>query len=269
MSAKTMMLILIIADLHCGHRLGLTHPDFDARPDCDPGQPSYKQYQLRRRFWQWFAEEVKRLGHIDVLVANGDLIDGKGTRSGSNELLTPDRTEQTDQAAAIIDMIDADANMLTFGTPYHTGVDEDWEREVAGKIKHCELMGEQISLTANGVKFDFKHFTGASSVPYSQGTSINKQRVDAILEAHVGQGHKDIDILVRSHTHRAHYVQDELGNQLKTPCLQLSSKFGRSKKSGPISVGMYAFYVSGKDDWRAQWMRFKLRSLVPEYVVQK
>lgn len=261
-------LVLIIADLHCGHVFGLTHPDFDARPDCDPGQAGYKRYQLRRRFWKWFIETVQSLGHIDVLIANGDLIDGKGSKSGGRELLTADRTEQTDQAVAIIDLINADANFITFGTPYHTGIDEDWEREVAQKIKHCEGLGEHLFVTVNGVKFDCRHFASSSSVPYGRATPIDKERVQAVMSESVGQYPQDVDVIVRSHTHWYEKTQNEYGTQLSTPCLQLSSQHGRSVKSGPISVGTLAFHITGEDKWSDEWLRYRLRSLVPEYKVQ-
>ena len=202
-------LILEIADTHAGSAFGLTHPDFDARPDCDSGQPSYKLYQLRRRFWKWFDAEIERLGHIDILIANGDLIDGKGTRSGGTELLTADRTEQTDEAAATIDRINADANFITFGTPYHVGADEDWEREVARKIKHCEGIAEHLFVTVNGLKFDCRHFVGVSSVPYGRGTPVDKERVQGIVSASVGQYPRDVGVVMRSHTHWHQYNRNE------------------------------------------------------------
>jgi hypothetical protein len=85
--------VLIMSDLHCGHRVGLTPPDWQYRP----GVRS-KWRKIQQACWNWYANEIEEAGPFDVVIVNGDAIDGRGERSGGTELLTTDRHEQVEIA---------------------------------------------------------------------------------------------------------------------------------------------------------------------------
>ena len=63
--------VLIISDLHCGSVVGLTHPNFDT------GEQGHAA--IREAHWFRYKEMLEEIGRVDVLVVNGDCIDGKSS----------------------------------------------------------------------------------------------------------------------------------------------------------------------------------------------
>ena len=115
---------IFIADTHCGHRTGLTPPKWWL-PDDDGFIGKVARFQ--RELWSWFCSEIDSCGPVDTCIHVGDVIDGKGFRSGGTELLTPDRAVQIQMAEIVFEEIGAKNNLIINGTPYHTGNEEDWE----------------------------------------------------------------------------------------------------------------------------------------------
>jgi hypothetical protein len=112
--------VVLISDLHCGHRAGLTPPSKQYR--IGTGDTERDNFALLQSgIWDFMIGEIKELGKVDVLICNGDAIDGKGERSGGTELLEADRTKQADMAAECLSMFKAKKIFMTYGTPYHVG----------------------------------------------------------------------------------------------------------------------------------------------------
>ena len=76
--------IAVISDLHCGHVVGLTPPRWQSAV----GLVGEKIAAMQKTLWDLYTEEMDAIKPIDVLIVNGDCIDGKGKRSGSTELIT-------------------------------------------------------------------------------------------------------------------------------------------------------------------------------------
>ena len=128
---------LIISDLHCGHIVGLTPPGWQWKVKSD--SPNIAKYgKIQGVLWNKYRKMISSLKPIDVLIVNGDAIDGKGKKSGSTEQITSDRQEQCLMATRCIQEIAAPKVYLTYGTGYHTGDDEDFENEI---VDHVKKMG--------------------------------------------------------------------------------------------------------------------------------
>ena len=113
--------MVVISDLHCGHVVGLTPPRWHFQIDG-------KLYANQKELWGFYAQSIDSLKPIDILVVNGDAIDGKGCRSGGTEQNTTDRLEQCEMAIECIEYTEAKTVRMTYGTPYHAGQDEDFEK---------------------------------------------------------------------------------------------------------------------------------------------
>lgn len=203
-----------------------------------------------------------------MVVVNGDAIDGKGFRSGGSELITTDRQEQTNIAIECIDQaVGGSAKVLmTYGTGYHTGNEEDWEGLIA---KHFDAkIGSHEWVTAEGVTFDFKHHIGSSQVPHGRSTSLNREGLWSHLWAESAATPKS-DILIRSHVHYHSYCGDltfSPGLRMTTPALQAAgTKFGARRCSGTVDFGFLLFDVDG-EDYYWDCKHIKLKSQVPEAV---
>lgn len=248
--------VLVISDLHCGHFAGLTPPDWNDAPQKNSEQ-RFMLYRARRTYWKFYKDTVDKLKPIDVLIVNGDAVDGKGQRSGSTELLTTDRTEQVDMATACIEVVEAKKVFMSFGTPYHTGVNEDWEAEIA-KAVNAEKIGGEDWINVNGLVFNYKHFVGSSSVPYGRMTAIAKERIWQILWNEYGEYPK-ADVLIRSHVHYFGHCGGYRWLAMTTPALQgVGSKYGKRKMSGTVDFGVVSFDVESKEEW--SWESHILKS---------
>ena len=190
------MYVVAIGDLHCGHKVGLTPPAWWVSEERYPNV-----YKWQRESWEAYTkmidEQVKR-GRVDVLIANGDLIDGRGERSGSSELIVTDRCEQTDMAIECLRKWNAATVLLTYGTAYHTGKIEDWEDRVAEQLG-ADIAGRH-QVDVGGVTFDARHHVGSSSIPHGRQTAVSRERLwNSILSGEDQESRADV--ILRSHVH--------------------------------------------------------------------
>jgi hypothetical protein len=245
--------IVIISDLHCGHAVGLTHPDFDG----DRRDSLYhKLYLARREYWKFYLDTIKSLRPIDILIVNGDCIEGKGEKSGGIELIENDRQEQCKMAVAAIKKCGRPDIYMVSGTPYHTGVTEELERGIANDVKAVKF-GRHDWLNVNGLVFDYRHFTSGSQVPYGRHTAGAKDRVWNVLWNEDG-AYPKADILIRSHVHYFTFEGGANWMFVTTPALQgKGTKFGAERMSGTVDFGLIHFDVTDKSDW--SWSRHILK----------
>jgi len=254
----------VFTDTHCGHRSGLTIPNYETKI------PHDKWSELRATLWYEFAKKVntrKRQRHFDTAIWLGDLIDGRGERSGSTELIATDRQIQCDMASDIIKFVGAKHNVIIRGTPYHTGNKEDWENIVAekamcgeGKVK-IDKVGDQEWPSINGVVFDCKHKIGGTSVFYGKGTAISKERFWNLVHNEFNESQPKADIILRAHVHFFFHVEDANWHGFVCPGLQgLGSKYGSRGVSGIVHFGFVWFDITTREDWfeEPKWNRWIL-----------
>lgn len=228
--------VVVISDQHAGHRVGLTPPKWQT---AILGQ---KYHKIQMELWKEFSTKIDLIKPIDVLMVNGDCIDGRGKRSGGTELITVNRQEQVDIAAAAINYCEAGTVVMTRGTPYHTGDKEEWEDILAKKV-NCNKIGDHEFYNIGGVIFDVKHNIGSSSIPHGQFTPIARDRLWNLIWSEYEMQPK-ADILIRSHVH--YYLR--LGgidwDGFVTPALQgMGSKFGAKICSGLVHWGFIWFDI--------------------------
>jgi len=111
------MRVIIVSDLHCGHIQALAPKRWN---DVPTGGRDIMQ--ARKRLWRWWEKEVKALDAVDILLCNGDLIDGRGFRSGSTELLTADLDEQVAMAAECLQNVKRQDTYCTYLPSLRIGV---------------------------------------------------------------------------------------------------------------------------------------------------
>lgn len=235
-----------MSDLHCGHCVGLTPPDWWLSEKTVLGK-------TQRALWHAYGEMVKSVPKCDCLIINGDAIDGKGEKSGCVEQITSDREEQAMMAAEIIKGIPTKSVRLTYGTGYHVSADgEDWENVLAKEVNADEI-GSHVWLEAEGVTMDFKHHVGSSSIPHGRGTAVARERLWNVLWSDLGQCPK-AKIVVRSHVHYHAFAGGHDWVAMTTPALQgLGSKYGSRRCSGTVDFGMILIECEkGKFSWHAQ-----------------
>ncbi len=237
--------VLIISDLHSGHRAGLTPPDWQYPADAHD-EDRAKFAELQRRSWEFYTRKVDALQPIDILIVNGDCIEGKGERSGGTELLELDREKQADIAAQCIEYVKAKDIVMTYGTPYHTGVTEDFERGVAATVNAKKIGGHEW-VDVNGLVFDVKHKISSSIIPHGRSTASSRDVLWNFLWA-MEEGQPRGRVFIRSHVHYFNYAGTDKYLAIITPALQGGgSKYGIRQCSGIVNFGVIRFDVESED----------------------
>jgi hypothetical protein len=256
--------LVVISDLHCGHKTGLTHPDFEPGGYID-GSPGHKLSLLRRECWRWYSNKVAELQPVDILVVNGDAIDGRGEKSGGTEQLVVDRNEQCDMAKAAIEICKAGVIRMTYGTPYHTGDKEDYEGNIAKALgAFCK---DLVSIDVNGLVFDIRHHIGGSQSPTNRTSAITREALWNLLWAERKERPK-ADVIVRSHVHYFTYAGDSDWLGVVTPALQaIGGKYGGRRMSGTVDFGIVSFDIESRDEW--SWRPHALRPRKSRIVAEK
>jgi hypothetical protein len=245
--AKAYKRIAFIGDLHCGHRAGLTPPQWRFR-ECATDHVWRKFTQVQTEAWKHYARIVKSLMPVDCLVVNGDLIDGRGEKSGGVELITGDRNEQCKMAADCIRLWKAGNIVMTRGTGYHVGDIESWEDIVADMLRadgSTVKIGDHEWVDVNGHIFDCKHHVGSSGIPHGRFTAASKDELWNLLWAEAGQQPR-ADTIIRSHVHYCaggyRYVNGKRKEFMTLPALQqMGTRFGARRCSGLVDWGLIAF----------------------------
>ena len=251
--------VLVVSDFHCGHLVGLTPPGFDA--DREP-QRHREFYDMRRTIWRWFKRTVNKLSPIDILIVNGDAVDGKGPASGGTEQLYMDRNDQVEMAVAVIRTIDAKKIVMSYGTGYHTGKLEDWEDAIAREVG-AEKIGGEDTIDVNGLLINYRHHVGRSTIPHGRFTPIAKEMLWNMLWAERGE-YPLADVLIRSHVHYFTHCGDGDWLAVTTPALQgYGTKLGGRRMTGTVDIGVFILDVFSKEKYTWRSKRLKLRVKEP------
>lgn len=248
--------LLVVSDLHCGHVVGFTPPAYNPRYD----QVDLKaESDYRDRLFNLVIQDMQERGPFDLCVANADLIDGKGERSGGTEIIETDRHEQAKMAAAALEAMPVKAEyFLTYGTPYHTGNEEDFEDEVAVHLG-CAKPQSVLDIEINGVVFNFKHKIGGSQIPHGRGTAILRAKLWNHMWAERGE-YPRAKYIIRSHVHYHQFAGDAESTGIITPALQgYGSKFGARQVDGTVDFGYMIFTIDekGRSTWEARLFKMQ------------
>lgn len=239
--------LAVIGDLHCGHRAGLTPPGWQYQENEQEVERA-NFGKIQRAIWNFYTSTIDALKPIDILVVNGDAIDGKGERSGGTEQLEADRIKQVEIAAECINYAQAKAVIIIYGTGYHVGKEEDFERILGDRV-NAQKVGGHEWLDVNGVIFDFKHFVSSSVIPHGRFTSMARDALWNKLWA-ADEMQPNSDVVVRSHVHYHRFAGEPGTLMMTTPALQgFGSKFGVRMCSGRVDIGLVSFDVQSREDW--------------------
>lgn len=235
--------VVVVSDLHCGSVVGLTSPGWER------GDYANEQVALWEAYTKIIDRFKKVFGEVDICICNGDALDGKSSRWGGTDTIEPRILRQIDMATEALDYIKAKNYVFTRGTPYHVGVEEDYEDSLAknlgGRIKdHAYLDIERVT-------FSVKHRVGSSTIPHGRQTAIARERLWDFLWAEEKEQHERSQIILRSHVHYFAFAGGDNWLGLTTPALQgLGSKFGARMCSGTVDFGIVYFIIdSGTFQW--------------------
>jgi len=256
------MRVVILADTHCGSRTGLTPPGWRYEEGSgDAERETLADWQ--RVLWDAYVHICKTLQPVDLLIGNGDLVDGRGSKTGGVEELEADRSRQAKMAARCIDEMHPLRTLLVAGTPYHSAEDgEDWDAEVA-KYTKAECLGTEGYVDVRGLVLHVKHFAPSSIIPHGRFTGPSREYLWLALRA-LHQDYPRANVVIRSHAHYGIDAGNRYWRVIVTPCLQGGTRFGRKTGLREVDLGVTFLDVEGRDSWsyRTHWIDLP-RAAVP------
>jgi hypothetical protein len=243
--------VLAIGDTHCGHVVGLTPPTWWQKRTGDKYHD--KHVKIQRQMWNWFTKALTHFKPFDRVIFNGDAIEGKGIRSGGTELITSDRLLQGKMFVQIMKEIDCDKIAMTYGTPSHTGVDEDMENAIVTELENEGFdasIESHLERDISGVRIDARHYISNSTIPHGRYTAMAREDLWRLIWADRSKKFAP-HIIIRSHVHYYGFTGNEFSTMMTLPCFQgLGSKFGSKLCSGTVSLGFVVIDCNnGKYDW--------------------
>ena len=239
----------LLADIHVGSMFAPWPQGFvDSRGAArylNPGQ------QYIERIWN---EGLKVCPPLDLLIINGDVIDGEQYRQEKRYLLEPNIEWQAKAAKVLlkpwVDKLRPSGSLYwTRGTKYHESGGSAWVDDMAQKLGAVpNKAGEHTwfwrNMDIDGVKLDVAH-RQSFYIRY-RSTPLERELEFDVLVADLKKG--SADLVVRSHVHRFHTVCVDLRQGVSTPGWQIQTEFALQSISpnrvGPSRLGFVLLYIT-------------------------
>lgn len=236
--------MVVVNDTHCGSYFGLTPPGYGFSQDTDDEREIAisKTTGAIWNFWENTIAALNKEKPIDILLMDGDMIEGNGEKNGGVEVFYTDRMKQAEMAAKAMSIVGAKKNILVFGTPYHTGTGENFE-ECLSKHMIIHSMHDALDLRIYDFIFNVRHKVNSSSVPHGRATALAKEAVWNLLKAERETGIK-ADFIIRAHVHYHIALSDGYQTCIANPCMQApGSRYGKRICSGITDIGFSVFDI--------------------------
>jgi hypothetical protein len=185
----------IVGDLHCGSRFGLLPPSY------------WNEHTEENQKWLWkqWRALIKMWPPLDLLVLNGDLIDGTQHRSDGVTLVSTSLGVQTDIAIECLRNLVARAKKVvrTQGTAYHESFHGPLEK--LDEVFSIKKPKTQLRCTVRDIPLSGNCTLNVKHKPEGEGTLYRLTSVDReglwATAAEVVHNLPKADIVVRSHLH--------------------------------------------------------------------
>ena len=247
---------LLIADLHSGHRFGLTPPAW--------WSPEFEAFQ--RPLWEGFQDLVKQAPWpIDGVIVDGDAVDGPGHKDNT-EHLTTNVKEQGDIAIECLEWIDSPVFLFAYGTPYHTVGSFSYEEYIAQHFADRGKDGriaDTLKILVNDRHINVRHIVGRSDTAYGQATQAFKEVIRDQARAELYDDRVS-DLLVRAHVHYEFKVGRDGHHVQVLPCLKLPLEIlGRKLRTWYYDVGITWLTVQADGRIFTDPVKLQLKVLLP------
>ena len=226
--------ILDISDTHVGSVSALL-PDKATRVIDGSQSSAVPQNRIQRLLWQLFLRDLSKVGKVDVVINNGDNIEGQQLKIAGRTLMDSDVDSQIEWALQVqqkvIDTVKPKFYIGCAGTDYHVTTSGNADLQI---YKRLEAANPSIDFTYEDIveiQIGKMAWSIAHPVPTSEMIlpPLEKLIKQHATECYLGNAEK-IRVFSRGHAHS--FVWSALrGNNYAfiVPCWQPTSKYGRSK----------------------------------------
>ena len=250
--------VAVLSDTHLGSLFGLAPRSFVSAEHWHSGLT-----WLAARFDEYVQATPKK---IDVLILNGDILDGKQRAQWGLEAWSTDPKMQRLAAVEVLQPLlqKSDKIVVIRGTDYHEGpIGEQIEilaDDIGAEVKGSKSSHWHAKLKINGLRISVQH--GISFAPMNRETPLGTEmRMSALTMDRPDRP----DVVIRSHTHYFVHIEHSALHGFVTPGFQLMTAYMQktSQYKGWPDVGGIWFEVT--EDGELVWdaARHKLVWKVP------
>jgi hypothetical protein len=262
--------VVMIADLHVGSTVGLADATDPILPAGDLGAP------VRKALYNQYCRATRGpWAKPDVLVVNGDCVEGQNRKQVGAGIWSTDILQQCSMAEGLIKMWKAKTVYIVRGSPYHVqsgGILA--EEQIARKIGAEEFpnqdhvsaamrdhSGWHLYLTVEGVTFHISHKIGVSKLFHYMSTPTAREMLQAklndMLRYEVSKA--KTRVIVRAHAHYYNSVGYSGSDGFVLPCWKGLDDFALTQSPTLLSpdLGFLGFEVDG-EHYRFEKNLFKI-----------
>lgn len=239
--------IIVISDTHFGCKLALCPPKFrlDEGGFYEASKMQKDIYAMWRYFWDKYVPMITA-GNDYIIVHNGDCVDGVHHQSTTqiSHNMNNQRRLAKEVLRPIVNRKKCKGYYHIRGTEAHVGKSAEHEEDVAEALGAIpDEIGNharwEMFLEMNGINIHFSHHIGTTGSTHYESSAVMREIGEFYTEA--GRwGDKAVDILVRSHRHRAMKIEiptaSHYGMGLVTPGWQGKTPFTHRIPGGRVSM---------------------------------
>ena len=247
------MKVVALADIHSGDSYGLADPA--NVPKKKPG------HAFAAVLFDWYKEQIKRIGAIDALLCAGELTEGPGNAE-TIELWSTDMEEQAEACADLLCMWPCNVFHLCYSTPFHASgqlrSDNLVVKALKARRKTADIRAHQRR-RLGGVPIDVFHYVGGSATPYGFASQLMKAGVtDAVRGLY--RGYQPAKLYLRGHTHVYGFAGNDMLTVINLPSLKWPlGAYGLRIDRAYYAMGLTDLeFADGVFDWNTEILRYKL-----------
>lgn len=193
--------ILVLSDIHVGSRFGLWHPDYESEK-----VNKVKLNPIQRQLWKYFNVMIEELRLIepDLVILNGDLVDGANPRMAGYGLVTSNVDDQAacfERLYKMLPVKNPRKCYVTVGSDYHEIKYASVHRMIAENLTGDPdeyFLGEGKELHVGPYVIDVAHGSSKAFIYIEQ--MLGRIRMFMLSAAELFKA-SYADLIVRSHLH--------------------------------------------------------------------
>jgi len=258
--------LVALGDTHVGSE-GAVMPDEVNSEDCCPGKnrryfPNLIQKKIYKK-WEEMADECPR---PDILLLNGDLVDGKNYKENGMGNWTTDSLLQARVLADLVKMLKPRKIIATSGSPYHSDSNPNVDK-IAVEMCGGTFKGGYANININGKRIYAQHKVSVSKSSWQYRTTpLGRALVLAALNEK-DMGH--YDIVLKSHAHYFCYAGFSNSLGMILPAWKAYDAFlDTNIEFGNASLGYVKFDFDGNEYTHSHSIfHFNGQELVPDMII--
>lgn len=260
-------------DFHIGNKGSLTLPEVILNADIPSKKEVISANETQKNIIKIWEGLCDRYHKPDLLILNGDIVDGRNYHESGLGLWTTDVNQQAETFAELISWLKPRKIIGTSGSPYHSERNPCMD---AIAIRRCRTAGGKkaifrqgyVSANINGCRVHAMHKTTISKSTWQyRATPIARSLVLAEL-AKDTYGH--YNVILKSHVHWFAYVGFSSYLGMVLPCWKAYDPFGDTNiEFNDPAVGYVVFEIEddGKFTFDFDITHFKQSDMNPDVVI--